>query len=185
MSIHIAGHQMDVGTSLNTFIETELKALLEKYIGTIYESNVHLSKDHHEFVTDLAVHVSKNLVVHSKGHAVDAYKSFSDALTKLETRIKKYRSRLRDRARHSEVAASSASYFVVNHEAEDSGADTPVVIAEMTHDIHHLTVSEAVMKLDLADSPVVMFKNAANNELNVVYRRKDGNVGWIDPRQHA
>jgi ribosomal subunit interface protein len=151
MSIHIAGHQMDVGSSLNTFIETELKALLEKYIGEIYESNVHLSKDHHEFVTDLAVHVSKNLVVHSKGRAEDAYKSFSDALTKLETRIKKYRSRLRDRKRHNAVTATSALYFVVNHESEDSGADTPVVVAEMAHDIHHLTVSEAVMKLDLAD----------------------------------
>jgi ribosomal subunit interface protein len=181
MSIHIAGHQMDVGESLNTFVETELKALLEKYVGEIYESHVHLSKDHHEFVTDLAVHVSKNLAIHSKGQAGDAYKSFGDALSKLETRIKKYRSRLRDRKRHSDVAAISAMYSVFNHESEDNGADTPVIIAEMAHDIHHLTVSEAVMKLDLGDSPVIMFKNAANNQLNVVYRRKDGNIGWIDP----
>lgn len=181
MSIHIAGHQMEIGASLSAFIETELKALLEKYVGAIYESNVYLSKDHRQFITDLAVHVSKNLVVHSKGHDTDAYKSFSDALTKLETRIKKYRSRLRARERNNEVGSITAQYSVVNQESEDSGTDTPVVIAEMAHDIHHLTVSEAVMKLDLADSPVVMFKNAGNNELNVVYRRKDGNIGWIDP----
>lgn len=70
MTIHVAGHQIEVGESLNTFIQTELKNLLEKYIGEIYESNVHLSKDHHEFITDLAVHVSKNLVVHSKGRDI-------------------------------------------------------------------------------------------------------------------
>ncbi len=185
MSIQIAGHQIEVGESLNTFIETELKSLLDKYVGELHESQVHLSKDHHEFITDLAVHVSKNLIIHSKGHDSDAYKSFGDALTKLETRIKKYRSRLRDRKRHSEVAAISALYSVVDHKSEDSGTDTPVVVAEMAHEIHHLTVSEAVMKLDLADSPVVMFKNAANDQLNVVYRRKDGNVGWIDPSKCA
>jgi len=185
MTIHIAGHQMDVGDSLNTFIQTELRALLEKHVGETHESQVHLSKDHHEFVTDLAVHVSKNLVVHSKGRDSDAYKSFTDALTKLEKRVKKYRSRLRDRQRHQDAVGAAASYFVVNHEEEDSGADTPVIIAEMTHDIHHLTVSEAVMKLDLADAPVVMFRNAANDELNVVYRRKDGNIGWIDPKKIA
>lgn len=183
MTIHVAGHQLDVGESLNTFIQTELKNLLEKYVGETNESHVHLSKDHHEFVTDLNVYVSKNLNIHSKGRDSDAYKSFSDALTKLETRVKKYKARLRDRKRHDAISAS-AVYSVVNREAEDTGADTPVVIAEMTHDIHHLTVSEAVMKLDLADSPVVMFKNAANDQLNVVYKRKDGNVGWIDPTNH-
>lgn len=185
MSIHIAGHQMDVGESLKTYIEAELKSLLEKYVGELYESYVHLNKDHHEFVADLSVHVSKNLVIHCKGHASDAYKSVDDALTKLEKRIKKYRARLRDKRRHNGVDSIPAMYSVVNHEAEDTGADTPVVVAEMAHEIHHLTVSEAVMKLDLADSPVVMFKNAANDQLNVVYKRKDGHVGWIDPNKCA
>lgn len=185
MSIHVAGHQMDVGDSLNTFIQTELKGLLDKHVGTINESQVHLSKDHHEFITDLAVHVSKNLVIHCKGRDSDAYKSVSNALAKLEKQVKKYRSRLRDRKRHSDEPNVSASYFVVNHEAEDTGTDTPVIIAEMPHHIHHLTVSEAVMKLDLADAPVVMFKNAANNSLNVVYKRKDGNIGWIDPKKYT
>lgn len=182
MSIHVAGHQIEVGESLNTFVQTELKALLDKHVGEIHESQVHISKDHHEFITDLAVHVSKNLVVHCKGRDSDAYKSVSDALTKLEKRVKKYRSRLRDRKRHNDGMNIPASYFVVNHEAEDTGTDTPVVIAEMPHDIHHLTVSEAVMKLDLADAPVVMFKNAASEGLNIVYRRKDGNIGWINPK---
>lgn len=182
MSIHVAGHQIEVGESLNTFIQTELKALLDKYVGETYESHVHLSKDHHEFIADLAVHVSKNLVVHCKGRDADAYKSVNEALAKLEKRVKKYRSRLRDRRRQNDEADVSASYFVVNHEAEDTGTDTPVIIAEMPHDIHHLTVSEAVMKLDLADSPIVMFKNATHDGLNVVYRRKDGNIGWIDPK---
>lgn len=181
MSVHIAGHQMDVGESLKTHIETSLKGLLEKYVGEMYESHVHLSKNHHEFIADLSVHVSKNLVIHSKGHDADAYKCFDDALAKLEKRIKKYRSRLRDNKRQQDIKAIAAMYSVFNHEAEDDGADTPVVIAEMAYEIHHLTVSEAVMKLDLADSPVVMFKNAANDKLSVVYRRKDGNIGWIDP----
>jgi len=183
MSIHVAGHQIDVGDSLNTFIQTELKGLLDKYVGEIHESHVHLSKDHHEFITDFAVHVSKNLIIHCKGRDSDAYKSVSDALAKLEKQVKKYRSRLRDRKRQSDEKNVSASYFVVNHEAEDTGTDTPVIIAEMPHDIHHLTVSEAVMKLDLSDAPVVMFKNAAHDGLNIVYRRKDGNIGWIDPKK--
>lgn len=183
MSIHVAGHQIDVGDSLNTFIQTELKGLLDKYVGEIHESYVHLSKDHHEFITDFAVHVSKNLIIHCKGRDSDAYKSVSDALAKLEKQVKKYRSRLRDRKRQSDEKNVSAAYFVVNQEAEDTGTDTPVIIAEMPHDIHHLTVSEAVMKLDLSDAPVVMFKNAAHDGLNIVYRRKDGNIGWIDPKK--
>lgn len=181
MSLHVAGHQMEVGESLNNFATTELKNLLDKHVGEVHESHLHMSKDHHEFVADFAVHVSKNLVIHCKGKDVDAYKSVSLALEKLEKRIKKYRARLRDRKRGHDDADFNASYFVVNHESEDSGADTPVVVAELTHAVHVLSVSEAVMKLDLADAPVVMFRNANNNELNVVYRRKDGNIGWIDP----
>lgn len=181
MSIHVAGHQMEVGESLSTFIQTELKHLLDKHIGEIYESHIHMGKDHHEFVADLEVHVSKNLVIHCKGKDADAYKSVSLALEKLEKRIKKYKERLRDRKRHHTEPDFNASYFVVNHESEDSGADTPAVIAEMTHAVHSLSVSEAVMKLELSGSPVVMFRNANSNEINVVYRRKDGNVGWIDP----
>lgn len=181
MPIHVAGQQIEVGDSLSTFIKDELRKLLEKYVGEIHESHVHMSKDHHEFICDLEVHVSKNFVIHCKGRDVDAYKSFSLALEKLEKRIKKYKQRLRDKKRHHVEPDFNASYFVVNNESEDSGDDVPVVVAEMTHAVHLLTVSEAVMKLDLTDSPVIMFRNANSNEINVVYRRKDGNIGWIDP----
>lgn len=181
MPIHVAGHQMEVGENLSNFATTELNKILDKHVGEVYESHLHMSKDRHEFVADFAVHVSKNLVIHCKGRDVDAYKSVSLAIEKLEKRIKKYRERLRDRKRGHEDAEFKASYFVVNQESEDSGADIPVVVAEMSHDVHLLSVSEAVMKLDLADAPVVMFRNANNNEINVVYRRKDGNIGWIDP----
>ena len=123
-----------------------------------------------------------------RGHDVadDAYAAFDIAMAHLAKRLRRHKRRLRDHHNSQRAVESlpAQSYVLAGYEAEDSGeatGDNPVIIAEDTTDIAELTVSEAVMRLDIADLPALMFRNAGSGGLNVVYRRADGNVGWIDP----
>ncbi len=178
MTINIAGQHMDVGESLQNHVREAIKATIEKYQLHEYESQVHFTKVNHDFKCDLNVHVNKNLMMHTKGSDSDAYKSFDQSLHKLQHRLSKYSSRLKSVQKRQ---SSKAAYAVFNQESEDLGADTPVTIAESSQDVPMLTVSEAVMRLEFADSPIQVFYNAASGNVNVVYRRKDGNIGWLNP----
>eukprot|EP01037_Dinobryon_pediforme_P014762 gene14762-14891_t len=135
-------------------------------------------------IDPIAVGEIRELISHLKEMNIDedAYRSASVAVEKLEARIKKYKNRLQDKKRHrdGEHEPMFAQQYILNAE-EDSGEDTPLIIAEMPSEISRLSVGEAVMRMDLADVPLMMFRNASNGELNVVYKRHDGHVGWIDP----
>ncbi len=188
MPISITGKHIEVGDSLKDFINQELRQLVSHYMGDILEAHVTVSKEHATkerfvFKTDISVHITRNFVVHCHGHDEDAYRSVTIALQKLESRIKKYKTRLRDRKRHRDMDHEEipVQQYVLQAAEEDTGEDTPLIIAEMASQIHHLSVGEAVMRMDLSEAPVVMFRNAANGELNVVYKRHDGHIGWIDP----
>lgn len=182
MTISITGKHVELGESLTQFIETEVHKITKNHMNDDVETTVTVSKDHHMFRTDISVHVSKSFIVFCQGSDADAYKSAANAVEKLEKQIVKYRTRLRDRKRkEGEGARPIAAYYVIDSAHEDEGQDTPVVIAEMEHEIPHITVSDAVMKLDLGSKTMVIFKNRANDAINVVYRRPDGNIGWIDP----
>ena len=184
MTIIITGKHLEIGESLKTHIETELTSIVSRYMGEILEAQVVVGKENHLFRTDISVHISKNFVVHCHGQDTDPYKSAINALEKLESRISRYKKRLNDRRRHRDHhdhAPMQAQQYVLHGENEDVGEDVPLIIAEMSSEIPTLTVSEAVMKMDLADVAILMFRNAGNGQFNVVHRRTDGHVGWIDP----
>lgn len=189
MPITITGKHLEVGDSLKDFINQELRKVVSHYMGgDILEAQVtiskgHISKEKSAFKTDISVHISRNFVAHCHGQDEDAYRSASGAIEKLESRIKKYKNRLQDKKRHrdGEYEPVFAQQYILSAEEEDSGEDTPLIIAETASEISRLSVGEAVMRMDLADAPLMMFRNASNGELNVVYKRQDGHVGWIDP----
>lgn len=189
MTITITGKHLEVGDSLRDFIHQELGRVVSHYMGGEFlEAHITISKDHlskekFAFKTDISVHISRNFLACCHGQDEDAYKSVTHALEKLETRIKKYKNRLNDRHRHrgADHNPLPMQQYILQSDQEDTGEDTPLIIAEMTGEVSHLSVGEAVMRMDLADAPVIMFRNAANGQLNVVYKRSDGHIGWIDP----
>ncbi|MEQ1490355.1 MAG: ribosome-associated translation inhibitor RaiA [Terricaulis sp.] len=195
MRIQIAGRQMDVGEALRTRIENELASGVGKYFNRATDAVVTVGKNGGGvgIAVDCLVHLPSGISLQAEGHGGDAHSAFGDALEKLEKRVRRYKRRLRNHHadNKSPLPAEDASSYVLaplEEETEDDGADAqtngeaaPLVIAEVAKSVRTMTVSMAVMQLDLTESPALMFRNAANGELNVVYRRPDGNVGWIDP----
>lgn len=189
MKITITGKHLDIGDSLKSHIETDINKMVDKYFGDVLEVRVCLSKsntskDNFNFHTDLSFHISHNMTVQTNTEEADPYRSFDLALEKMDSRVKRYKSRLRIKKRHDhngrdELAALS---YVINSEVEDMGeGDNPLIIAEMGIQIPLVSVSDAVMQMDLTDQPIMMFRNASSGNFNVVYRRQDGNIGWINP----
>jgi ribosomal subunit interface protein len=181
MKISTSGKHIEIGESLKTHIETSLKTLVSRQLGDVLEAQVIISKDKHEFTSDISVHVSRHFTVRAHAQDGDPYRSCDLALEKMEARIHRYKTRLRDQKRTREHDFLPAQQYVINAQEEDKGEDTPLVIAEMSHDIPTLSVGEAVMHMDLGESIVMMFKNKSSGHFNVVYRRQDGHIGWIDP----
>lgn len=192
MRIQVAGRQMDVGEALRTRIESELESGVAKYFSRATDAMVTVGKNGAAGVeVDCQVHLSSGISLQTQGHGGDAHSAFTDALTKLEKRVRRYKRRLRNH--HSDgrdpLPAEGALSYVLAPLQEETEADTaqeepaPLIIAETTASIRTMTVSMAVMQLDLADSPALLFRNAANGGLNLVYRRTDGNVGWVDPER--
>lgn len=183
MTILISGKHMDVGDSLTTSAQDSVKDLITRYMGSVLEASVTFSKDHHDFIADVQVHISHHFVVNCHGKASDAYRALAIALEKLETRIRKYKERLRGKKRSMEKPNTvQAAKYMISQEAEDTGEDLPITIAELDTPIETLTVSEAVMRLEITNYPVLVFKNDAQDRINIVYKRPDGNIGWIDPK---
>jgi ribosomal subunit interface protein len=194
MRIQVAGRQMEVGEALRSRIEDELTSGVAKYFSRATDAVVTVGKNGGAGIdVDCTVHLSSGISLQAEGHGGDAHSAFDDALGKLEKRVRRYKRRLRNHHadNKSPLPAEAASAYVLaplgeENEAEDDtngGEDTPLVIAETIVDVRTMPVSMAVMQLDLSESPALMFRNAANGALNVVYRRKDGNVGWIDPER--
>lgn len=186
MKILISGRHIEVGESLKAHIEGAIKTLADKSFGDILEVHVNISKDGFRFSSEVSFHVSRHFIVRAHAENEDAYKSFDLALHKTESKIHRYKKRLRTKNRHSAAEEKEmyipANRYVIDNEAEDSGeSDVPLVIAEMNSALPTISVSDAVMRMDLTDDNVIMFRNAASGQFNVVYRRQDGNIGWIDP----
>lgn len=181
MSVQVSGKHVDIGDSLKGHIEEGVQTVAKRYFGELIDAQVTVEKESHNFFCAIALHVSKNFVVRAHGEDGDAYKAFDQACEKLEKRTSRYKSRLRDRKRGGDEDMIHASQYVVNAHDEDQGEDTPVIIAEMSGNVPTLSVGDAVMRMDLSDYPVLMFKNSKHGNINVVYKRPDGHIGWIDP----
>ncbi len=197
MQFSVTGKQMDVGDALKVHIEGTLNALVSKYFGGAIESHAVVSRERHLYRCDLSVHIGRGLLIQASETEADPYLAADNAANRIATRMRRYKRRLKDHHNgqtHQLQKASQAQYRVLAQEPDeedeiDSGIDPqdgqPAVVAEMTTEIPTLTVGEAVMRLDLADQSTLMFKNSAHGGFNVVYRRKDGHIGWIDPREAA
>ena len=188
MNLTVKGKQLDVGDALRTHVETSLKAITEKYFSGAIDATVSFAKDAHLYRAVISAHVSRAIHMEAQAEADGVYPAFDMAAERLGKRLRRYKRRLTDHHKDIQQAeALKASAYVLEAEPDEVTDDheepeKPVVVAEMTMDIADLTVSQAVMRLDLADLPALMFRNRAHGRLNMVYRRKDGNVGWVDPQ---
>ncbi|HEV2334195.1 MAG TPA: ribosome-associated translation inhibitor RaiA [Stellaceae bacterium] len=195
MQLTVTGKQVDVGNALRRHVEAALDTLLGKYFGTAIEAHVVFAREGHLIHAEISLHIGRGIVVNSSAVASDHYPAFDAAAERLAKQLRRYKRRLRDfhgKARAPAEPGEIARSFVlapVDEEAagEEFVADdaSPVVVAEMSTELPRLTVGEAAMRLDLADLPVLLFRNRAHDELNLVYRRGDGNIGWIDPAFEA
>ncbi len=189
MQITITGKHIDVGEALRAHVEDNMTAAVGKYFDRPVDANVVFSRSGHAFKCDSSVHLATGLTAQAHAESGEIYTAFDQATDRIETQLRRYKRRLKDhhQARKDPIESLEAQSYVLrgqDDEADEPG-DTagmqPVIIAEMTTDIKSLTVGEAVMQMELAHRPFLMFKNDANGRINVVYQRDDGNVGWIDP----
>lgn len=188
MRYQISGKQIDIGESLQSHVQAELGTILEKYAGRPTEANVVFSKSGHEFVCETSVHLSTGLTAQAKGNATEIYAAFDSSGEKMDKQLRRYKRRLKDhhKARSQPVELSDAGSYILaatsEDESDDQAQDAPMIIAEMQAKIPMLSVGEAVMQMQLAHAPVLVFRNEKTNGINVVYEREDGNIGWVDPR---
>ncbi len=189
MQLSVKGQQIDVGTALRGHMEESLARMLGKYFGDAIDARVTLSRTGHNFRAVVSAHVGRNIHLEAHGEADQPYPAFDAAAERLSKRLRRHKQRLRDH--HKEDSGDQeivpAQQYILSGEADQDGeweqqGDQPVVVAEMASEIPSLTVSEAVMRMDLSGQPAMMFRNLAHGGLNMVYRRSDGNIGWIDPR---
>jgi len=194
MEIRVSGHQVDTGAAFRTHVSTRLNAIAEKYFARTVGAHVTLSNaPQAAFNVDIVMHVMSDLILKGSARAPDAHIAFDAAADRIEKQLRRYMRRLKDRHgpgadRNGERAAAAefenANYqiFQINgddHDAEPS--DNPVVIAETRVDIPDASVSDAVMMLDLRNTGALMFKNSRTGAHNMVYRREDGTIGWVEP----
>jgi len=193
MELTIQGKQIDIGDALRSHIEDKIKLLTSKYFNHAAFATVIISKDGpHMIKAHILIQVGKNITVNSDETSPDAYAAFDNAAEKVGTQLRRYKRRLRDnhdRTNHTpEEELQKARDYVLASQSEEKQEEEepqnegdPAVIAEMTTIIETLTVSDAVMRMDLGDLNALMFRNSTNGELNMIYRRADGNIGWVDP----
>jgi ribosomal subunit interface protein len=189
MRYQISGKQIDVGDALSTHVKTELGATVEKYSQRPTDATVIFSRNAHEFICDAVVHLSTGLTAQAKGGATDIYAAFEQCRERMDKQLRRYKRRLKDhyKDRTQPVEFEQAGMYVLaageDDEWETQGDGVqPMIIAEMETRVPTLSVGEAVMQMELAGSPLLVFRNEKHGGVNVVHRRDDGNVGWIDPR---
>jgi len=187
MRYQITGKQIDIGAALQTHVETELGGIVQKYAERPTDANIVFSKSAHEYVCESTVHLSTGLTAQAKAHATEIYAAFDSCAEKMEKQLRRYKRRLKDhhRERAEPVELFGASTYILASEQESEDAEPeslqPIIVAEMQTKIPSLSVGEAVMQMELAGAPVLVFRNEGKDGVNVVYRRDDGNIGWIDP----
>jgi len=190
MQLTVTGKQVEVGNALRGHVESELETLLGKYFGSAIEAHAVFAREAHLIHAEISLHIGRGIIINSHASASEHYVAFDAAAERLAKRLRRYKRRLRDHGKvrgPAERAETAMSFVLAPMDEEDETDESavngvaPVVIAEMSTELPQLTVGEAVMRMDLADAPVLLFRNRSHGELNLVYRRGDGNIGWIDP----
>ena len=187
MRYQISGKQIDIGEALQSHVKSELGETVEKYSQRPTDAAVVFSKNGFEYLCEATVHLSTGLTAAAKGHAGEIYAAFEACREKMDKQLRRYKRRLKDhhRERTEPVEFAGAPMYVLaaNGGSEESEPESlqPMIIAEMETKIPSLSVGEAVMQMELAGSQMLVFRNEKHGGVNVVYRRDDGNIGWIDP----
>lgn len=185
MQIQVSGRGVEVGEALRSHIQSQVDEHVQKYIDRVNSIQAVVSKDAHLFRVDLTGNVGTHsgFAVRSRGESNDVYAAFDDALGKISKQLRRYKRKLTNHHKDADVGSVRATKFVMSPQTgeEDEDKHAALVIAEKPTQIETLTVSQAVMKMDLQHLPALMFFNKAHGKLNVVYRREDGNISWVDP----
>ncbi|AAV93409.1 ribosome-associated translation inhibitor RaiA [Ruegeria pomeroyi] len=187
MRYQISGKQIDIGAALQSHVQTELGEVVSKYAQRPTDAHVVFSRSAHEYVCEATVHLSTGLTAQAKAHATEIYAAFDGCCEKMDKQLRRYKRRLKDhhKDRAEPVELFGASSYILASEEPDAQSEPdslqPMIVAEMETKIPSLSVGEAVMQMELAGAPVLVFRNESKDGLNVVYRREDGNIGWIDP----
>lgn len=196
MQITVSGKGVDVGESLRNHVESRLAEGISKYLDRVTHVDVVVSRESHMFRVDIHANTGTHsgIVIKSRAEGADIYGCFDGAAAKIEKQLRRYKRRITNHHKNNKVngfsaegASVKATKYVLKpedaEEVEDEAA--PVIIAEKATGIETLTVSQAVMKMDLEDLPALMFFNSAHGRMNVVYRRADGNISWVDPESRV
>jgi ribosomal subunit interface protein len=195
MTLRISGKSISVGEALRGRVGERTEEVLRKYFDGNYSGHITLSKDGFGFRTDCALHLDSGITLEAESNAQDAYASADQALLMIEKRLRRYTNRLKDRSARKTAVASAAfaeldtptldaPSYVIEAPAEgdeEVSGYSPVIIAEATTALKRLSVSEAVLELDLTGAPCLVFQHGSSGRVNIIYRRADGNIGWIDP----
>ena len=185
MAFRISGKNLDIGTALRQRVNARLIEALEKYFDRGYSGHVTVEKDGFGFRTECAVHLDSGVTLEAEAMAADAYASADQAAIRMEKQLRRYKRRLKDRSASQNGGGAGAPSYVIaapDHESDEEITDfNPVIIAESTTALKRLSVSEAVMELDMRGTAVVVFRHAGHGRVNLVYRRADGHIGWVDP----
>mgnify|MGYP003576009729 FL=1 len=186
MDIRVAGHQVDTGEALRSHVSDRLSAIADRYFSRAVAANVTFGKGPYEdFTCDIVAPVNQGVVLKSSNRATDAHIAFDGAADKIEKQLKRYMSRLRERRGEADGAGvpQDAAYtiFAAPLDEEQPVPPAPAIVAETKVDIPEASVSDAVMMLDLRNTNALMFRNPRSGEYNMVYRRDDGTIGWVEP----
>ena len=191
MEILVSGHQVDTGEALRQHVNDRMAAIADKYFSRAISAQITFSKgprDHH-FSCDIIAHVMQGVILKASGYAADAHPAFDQAADRIEKQLRRYMRRLKDKHAGSRAASlaeicADAGYTVFHPgEEEEEPADNPPIIAETRVDIPDASVSDAVMLLDLRNTNALLFRNSGTGKFNMVYRRGDGTIGWVEPQR--
>jgi ribosomal subunit interface protein len=191
MTIQVTGKNVETGDAYTAYVSDKIGHVLGKYIGADITGHVRLEKERSQFHTACSIRLKSGLVLEAHGEGGDAYSSADAALERLENRVRRHKRRLKShhngRDTHNGRAVAARDYTLRVDQEDDaqSQASHPVIVAETERGISEMPVSEAVMQLDVTESAFLVFRNASHGDLNIVYRRADGHIGWIDPRSGA
>jgi ribosomal subunit interface protein len=192
MDIRVSGHQIETGAALQEHVSDRLTAIVDKYFNRAISSQVTFGKaPANAFSCDIVTHVMHGLILKAHGVAQDAHQALDQAAEKIDKQLRRYKRRLQDRHEQAQFVAEQedAAYTILaapDAESEEVEVlDSPMIIAETTADIPEASVADAVMMLDLRDTNAMLFKNAGTGRHNMVYRRRDGSIGWVEPRADA
>ncbi len=185
MQITLTGRQVDIGDRLRSHVEENINNSVKKYFSAPISCTVAFAKEGEEFQAEVTVHPAKNIVLVGSGASVDPYSAFDAANAHIATRLRRHKTKLNDhksKTSLAELATSAVFSYDENQEEVNIDDNAPLTIAETGANVPVCTVSEAVMLMDFANENAILFKNSANSRTSMVYRRKDGNIGWVEPK---